>query len=74
MTRGAGKYDDACTAARESTGARAVALIVAAGRLGSGFSVQCDDAEFLRVLPVMLRHMADEMERGLPPNGASPDS
>lgn len=40
---GPGKYDYACTMAREATNARAVLLIVLGGDQGSGFSVQAVD-------------------------------
>lgn len=71
MSRGAGKYDEACTAAREATRGQAVALIVVAGRRGSGFSVQCDDRQFLQVLPDVLRVMADQIEAD---NACEPDA
>ena len=37
---GAGPYDELATAARHSTNADAVVLLVCGGTLGSGFSVQ----------------------------------
>jgi hypothetical protein len=60
---GPGKYDDACTAAREATEAAGVILIVLGGQHGSGFSVQCRGFE----LPVwqvaaILRQTAKAME------------
>jgi hypothetical protein len=62
MSHGPGKYDDACTVARESTEALAVALIVVGGHSGSGFSVQ-GPRHLLARLPGMLRFMANEIER-----------
>jgi hypothetical protein len=56
-----GKYDDACTAARIATEARAVVLVVIGGRDGSGFSVQgLGDTPAL--FPQLLRDMANEIE------------
>ena len=62
MPIGPGKYDDACTAARESTDAAAVILIVLDGRHGSGFSVQANLATTF-ALPQILRRAADDIER-----------
>jgi hypothetical protein len=45
MTAGPGKYDAACTVARETTGAAAVVLIVLNGKDGSGMSVQAEGAD-----------------------------
>lgn len=61
MTHGPGKYDDATTAARLSTDALGVALIVIGGRAGSGFSVQ-GPPELLLDLPTLLRDLADQIE------------
>jgi hypothetical protein len=58
---GPGKYDDACTAARIATGARGVLLIVLAGRDGSGFSVQCMDAELAAQIPEILEATVREI-------------
>jgi hypothetical protein len=58
---GAGKYDDACTAARLSTEAAGVVLIVLGGPKGPGFSVQAP-LEFLTALPGVLRNVADQIE------------
>jgi len=66
MSRGAGKYDQECTQAREAAGALGVVLIVHRGRLGDGFAVQAPPA-FLRQLPAALRFMADSIERDLAP-------
>jgi len=62
---GPGKYDDACTAAREATGARGVVLIVLDGTRGSGFSCQLRGGPpDVLALAKVLRFMADEMEKG----------
>lgn len=61
MSAGAGKYDDAATAARESTKAAGVLLIVLGGEKGSGFSVQVPP-EMVASIPDMLRHMANQIE------------
>lgn len=69
MTAGPGKYDDACTAARESTGAAAVVLIVVNGKKGSGMSVQAEGADLGALLPVLLRNIADQLDEDLKANG-----
>lgn len=43
MPNGPGKYDDACTAAREATEGRVVLLVVLGGKSGPGFAVQSTD-------------------------------
>lgn len=66
MAEGPGKYDDEATAAREATGALAVALIVLGGTRGSGFSVQAVElanTSVLKSLPDLLRSLADQIER-----------
>jgi len=62
MAMGPGKYDAICTEARLKTQATGVALVVIQGEHGSGFSVQAPDT-MTRLLPVLLRRMADEIER-----------
>jgi hypothetical protein len=56
-----GIYDDKCTEIRKSTRAVACLLIVIEGDLGSGFSVQSHEPELLRVLPALLRQIADDI-------------
>ena len=51
-----------CTVAREAAKAEGVLLIVLNGQSGSGFSVQAHP-EALAVLPLLLRQMADDLER-----------
>lgn len=60
---GPGKYDDACTDAREATHAVACLLIVLEGEHGNGFSVQTLEPALLPVLPALLRQVAQEIER-----------
>lgn len=62
MATGPGKYDDACTVARESTAAEAVLLVVIDGSKGSGFSVQATDPKLVATIPTMLRRLATEIE------------
>jgi hypothetical protein len=62
-TNGPGKYDDACTLAREATSAVACILIVLEGDKGNGFSVQTLEPDLLPVLPALLRQVADEISR-----------
>lgn len=64
MTHGPGKYNDAATVARESTGAAGVILLVFEGNLGSGFSVQ-GPPHLLANLPDVMRQMADAIERDM---------
>lgn len=64
MAVGPGKYDDACTVARESTGADAVVLIVLGGEHGAGFSVQAVHPAFCEVLPALLEDLAREIRGG----------
>jgi hypothetical protein len=61
-----GKYDAACTAARFSTQAEGVLLIILGGRHGSGFSVQ-GDLKIMAMLPRFLRDVADKIEKGNTP-------
>lgn len=61
---GPGKYDEACTKARESTKSRGVVLIVFGGEHGNGFSVQGDLA-VLTALPKVLRACASKIEYDL---------
>lgn len=65
-TNGPGKYDDACTAARETTKAVACVLMVINGNQGSGFSVQTLNSDVILRLPSLLRNMADQMEAEIP--------
>jgi hypothetical protein len=62
-TNGPGKYDDACTIARESTKAVACLLVVIEGEHGNGFSVQTLEPDLLPVIPALLRTMAAEIEK-----------
>ena len=61
MTIGPGVYDAEATAARESTNAQAVVLIVVRGDKGSGFSCQALEDVILD-LPAVLRSLADQIE------------
>lgn len=62
MPIGPGKYDDLCTAARESANAEGCALIVINGAKGHGFSVQLEHLEDLVKLASALRVVADALE------------
>ena len=62
MPLGPGKYDDACSAARDKTGG-SVLLIVVRGAKGSGFSCQAD-LETLLSLPDILEGIARELRAG----------
>lgn len=63
MSVGPGKYDEACTEARERTQAAGVVLIVFGGAAGSGFSVQTVAPKLLADLPAILRTIAAGIER-----------
>ena len=58
---GKGKYDDACSAAREATKGEVI-LIVTNGEKGNGFSCQTSFETLLR-LPKLLRMVADDIEK-----------
>jgi hypothetical protein len=66
MPTGAGKYDHLATAARRDAEALGVIVIVIRGKLGSGFSVQLDDALRPFALPGLLRDVADQIDADLP--------
>jgi hypothetical protein len=57
---GPGKYDDACTVARESTKASGVLLVVFEGEKGSGFSVQAPP-EIIAAMPNILEEVAAQI-------------
>ena len=59
---GPGKYDDLATMVRQAANARGVAVIVFAGRDGHGFAVQAPAVDLV-VIPAILRHMADDLDR-----------
>ena len=61
-TNNPGKYDCACTVARNLTGAKGCLLIVLGGQSGDGFSVQAVP-ELLPVIPDVLRLLADSIEQ-----------
>jgi hypothetical protein len=60
MALGPGKYDGACTVARDLTGG-GVILIVVDGHRGAGFSAQLLPYQLTR-MPVLLRALADQIE------------
>jgi hypothetical protein len=62
---GPGKYDDVCTAARTTTKAAGVILIVIGGERGSGFSCQTDAATLL-ALPDLLETLARQIRDDIP--------
>jgi hypothetical protein len=64
-TNGPGKYDDIATQARESTNATAVVLVVYNGDKGSGFSVQSESDDWIRILPDILEAMAKQIREDL---------
>jgi hypothetical protein len=64
MTIGVGKYDEEAGMVLQRTNARAVILIVIGGNRGEGFSVQAYE-DIAPVLPKLLRHTADEIEKDM---------
>jgi hypothetical protein len=64
-TNGPGKYDAACTVAREITDASAVILIVFEGNQGNGFSIQTKDSLLIEALPGILEAMAQQIREDL---------
>ena len=60
--KGPGKYDDICTIVREKTQASSVVVIILDGNEGNGFSAQSESPYFEKILPKILRSMADELE------------
>ena len=49
---------------RERVGGHTVVVIVLGGTDGSGFAVQSMEPDVKRVLPALLRIVADDIERG----------
>lgn len=62
MPTGEGKYDDLCTYVRKQAKADGAAVIIIGGTKGEGFSVQ-GTIRFVRLMPSLLRNMADQIER-----------
>ncbi len=62
MPLGASKYDDLATLVRKRAKARGVIVMVFGGEVGSGFSVQTQDAQLIAILPELLRDMAADIE------------
>ncbi len=62
VEQGPGKYDAECVEALVKTEAQVCLLVVINGRYGSGFSVNSQTAEAQKVLPKLLREMADMIE------------
>ena len=60
MAIGPGKYDKACTVARESTGGIGAVLIVIGGDNGGGFSCQVPPAMMFE-LPAILETLAAQI-------------
>ena len=59
---GPGKYDDEVAVLMKSTNAALITLIVVGGEKGEGFSIQTSSPVLLKILPNMLRNMADQIE------------
>lgn len=61
-TNGPGKYDEACTVAREMTDAVGCLLIVVGGKEGMGFSMQSLEPDLILHIPAILRLVAEDIE------------
>jgi hypothetical protein len=59
---GPGKYDKECVDALVATDAQCCILIVFDGKQGSGFSVNSRQPGAEKMLPKLLRSMADQIE------------
>jgi hypothetical protein len=64
MALGPGKYDAILTKAREQAKAESGVLIILGGAAGDGFSIQ-GTAEVIATLPVVLRMIANDIEKDL---------
>ncbi len=62
---GPGKYDDACTAARQATRASTAILMVLRGDQGDGFAVQTLVPDIIPRIPELLRGVASQIEETL---------
>jgi hypothetical protein len=65
MTEGPGKYDDIATIVRIMTESKAVIVIVFDGIFGSSFAVQAEGETIALNIPVILRDLADEIEKDM---------
>ncbi len=59
---GPGKYDAACVHAFVETRATAAVLLILGGEHGHGFSVNTSDPGLVKLLPALLREVADSIE------------
>lgn len=62
---GPGKYGDEATDILKQTEAKTVLLIIENGNKGSGFSVVTRDQSVRFRIPMILRHMADEIQQSI---------
>lgn len=62
---GPGKYDDLCTQTREAAEAMGAMIFILGGKHGDGFSAQLPITAYPDV-PLVLRRLADEIERRQP--------
>jgi hypothetical protein len=66
-----GRYDTVVDGVLQQTAAEAVILVVLGGNKGSGFTLSCKAQVVEKVharLPMMLREIADSIERGAQPD------
>lgn len=62
MAEGRGRYGHESEATLVRTGGYLVAVLVAGGIHGSGFGVSVVDVDLVKLLPGLLRTMADQIE------------
>lgn len=62
MPTGPGKYDHECVEVLVATGAQCVIVAVVGGVHGNGFSMNALDPRYEKLMPAMLRAMADQIE------------
>jgi hypothetical protein len=69
-----GRYDHLATRARCDADADCVVLVVLRGKHGTGFTLQerqrTGRLVYTPALPALLRDLADQIERGVPPDGS----
>ena len=65
MSFNKGKYDEACTVLRKTTGASCAVAIIIDGEHGNGFSVQTNNPHMIDAIPSVLRILANSIERDI---------
>lgn len=63
MAWGPGKYDVLCNDAMLKANAKCALVIILGGNQGNGFSMQTCDMKIVEELPIILRSVADQIEK-----------